>query len=82
MKKLLIIPLVAIMLCGCESRPTSKYSDKVDFQGFYIYVDDDTCVEYFVSNGSHNIGIVNPRYDKDGSMKLNKQCLRDKMEEK
>ena len=74
-KKIIILVIVILLLCGCENRPTSKYSDKVGFQGFYLYVDEDTCVEYYVSNGSYNIGVVNPRYNVDGTLKLNKQCL-------
>ena len=75
MKKVIILIICILLLCGCEKRPTSKYSDKVVFQGFYLYVDEDTCVEYYVSNGYNNIGIVNPRYNVDGTLKLNKQCL-------
>lgn len=73
--KLIIILIIGILLSGCESTPTSKYSDKVEFQGFYLYVDEDTCIEYYVSNGQYNIGGVNPRYNQDGTLKLNKQCL-------
>lgn len=75
---LIIIFIIALFcLCGCESTPTSEYSDKVDFQEFYLYVDDETCVEYYVSNGYSNYGNVNPRYNQDGTLKLNKQCLKD-----
>lgn len=79
-KKIIILAIPILLLCGCENRPTSKYSDNVEFQGFYLYVDDDTCAEYYVSNGSYNIGNVNPRYNQDGTIKLNKQCLEDKGE--
>lgn len=77
MKKIILVMILVLLLCGCENRPTSKYSDKVGFQGFYLYVDSETCVEYYVSNSSHNIGNVNPRYNQDGTLKLNKECLKD-----
>lgn len=76
-KKIIILVIGILLLCGCESTPTSKYSDEVGFQGFYLYVDEDTCVEYYVSNGSYNVGVVNPRYNVDGTLKLNKQCLKE-----
>ena len=78
MKKIILLIIPILLLCGCENRPTSKYSDKVDFQGFYLYVDAETCVEYYVSNGSYNVGNVNPRYNQDGTIKLNEQCLEEK----
>lgn len=82
MKKLLIIPLIAIMLCGCNSQD-NEYSDKVSVKDiFYTYTDEETCVEYFVSYGSYNMGNITPKYNQDGALKLNKKCLRDKMEEK
>lgn len=77
MKKIILLMILVLLLCGCEETPTSKYSDKADFQSFYLYVDAETCVEYYVSNGTYNIGIVNPRYNQDGTLKLNKECLKD-----
>lgn len=77
MKKIILLIISILLLCGCESSPTSKYSDKVEFQGFYLYVDSETCVEYYVNNGSYNVGNVNPRYNQDGTLKLNKECLKD-----
>lgn len=76
-KKIIILVIGILLLCGCENRPTSKYSDEVGFQGFYLYVDEDTCVEYYVSNGYNNIGVVNPRYNQDGTLKINRQCLKE-----
>ena len=80
-KKMIILLIPILLLCGCESRPTSKYSDNVELQDYYVYVDEDTCIEYFVSNGIYNKGNVNPRYNRDGTLKLNKQCLKDKLED-
>ena len=80
-KKIIILAIPLLLLTGCESSPTSKYSDEVELQGFYLYVDEDTCVEYYVSNGTYNRGNVNPRYNQDGTLKLNKQCLKEKIED-
>ena len=77
MKKIILLIISILLLCGCESRPTSKYSDKVENQGFYLYVDAETCVEYYVSNAMYNVGNVMPRYNQDGTLKLNKECLKD-----
>ena len=79
--KIIILIIPILLLCGCESSPTSKYSDKVEAQAFYLYVDDETCVEYYVSNATYNRGNVNPRYNQDGTLKLNKKCLKDKVGE-
>lgn len=78
MKKIIILIIPILLLCGCEKTRTNKYSDKVELQAFYLYVDEETCVEYYVSNGSYNYGNVNLRYNADGTIKLNKQCLADK----
>ena len=77
MKKIILLIISILLLCGCEKTPTSKYSDKIEGQGFYLYVDAETCVEYYVSNGMYNIGSVMPRYNQDGTLKLNKECLKD-----
>lgn len=74
-KKIIILVIGILLLSGCKTTPTNKYSDKAEFQNFYLYVDEDTCVEYYVSNGSYSRGVVNPRYNQDGTIKLNKQCL-------
>ena len=78
MKKMIILIIAILLLCGCENKNDNKYSEKPTVaKFFYIYTDEDTCVEYFVSHGTYNIGNVTPRYNQDGTLKLNKQCLRD-----
>lgn len=32
-------------------------------------------VEYFVSSGTYNVGSFSPRYNTDGSLKINKECI-------
>lgn len=78
MKKMIILIIAILLLCGCENKNGNKYSDKpIVTNIFYVYTDEDTCVEYFVSYGTYNVGNVMPRYNQDGTLKLNKQCLRD-----
>lgn len=72
--------IITFCLCGCKSHQENEYSEGAYYIGkrFTIFTDDETCVEYFVSNGSYNIGNVMPRYNQNGTIKLNKQCLEEK----
>lgn len=84
MKKIIIkfslVSIMILMLCGCSEQKENKYSEETNYMGsrFTIYVDDETCVEYFVSNGSYNSGNVLPRYNENGTLKLNHKCIEDK----
>lgn len=76
MKRIVIIPIMVItilFLTGCNER-TSEYDSSL-LNSYYIYVDKETCVEYFVSDGSYNTGDFTPRYNADGTLKTNKNCL-------
>lgn len=86
MKKflLLIITITIILLIGCGAEPVNKkqetndayyIQDKLDF-GFYV--DKETCVEYILFHGSYKGGIT-PRLNADGTLKLNKICLKDEV---
>ena len=79
MKKIILILTICVCLCGCEKNQENKYSESSGYMGdrFTLYVDEQTCVEYFVSNGSYNNGNVFLRYNQDGTLKLNKECLKD-----
>ena len=73
MKKVILIIGSCLLLCGCGSIiKENPYSH----DGFYV--DNDTCVEYFVSDGAYNKGNITPRYNADGTLKQNEQCLLDK----
>lgn len=79
MKKILF-PLVALILfCGCEVKEDKEKNgiERVNSY-FYIYVDKSTCLEYFVSDGSYNRGNVSPRYNANGKIRTNKECLEEK----
>lgn len=82
MKKVIIFIIVLLLLCGCENNQENEYSESSLYIGnrFTLYVDEETCVEYFVSAGAYNNGNVLPRYNQDGTLRLNKKCLLDKGE--
>ena len=75
--KLLVIPILLVLLCGCEKSVDKKYTNVNLADDFYIYTDVDTCVQYFVSSTSYNSGNVSPRFNPDGTLKLNKECVKD-----
>ena len=66
-KKVLIVLTVLLCLTGCESSSKDSENDYT----IIFYTDSETCVEYIkYVNG----GII-PRFNADGSLKLNKECL-------
>lgn len=69
-KKLLIVLTLLFCLTGCESN--SK--DSEDDYTILFYTDSETCVEYIKYAGGYKGGIT-PRFNADGSLKLNKECL-------
>lgn len=76
MKKLIFLVVIILLTTGCSldsenvsAQPNVKYiQDRPDI---YLYVDKETCVEYlfYTSHG----GLI-PRYNSDGSLKLNDIC--------
>ena len=79
MKKIIISLTLILLLCGCGTYRENEYSESTSYIGtrFTIFVDAETCVEYFVSNGASNIGNVLPRYNQNGTLKTNDKCLND-----
>ena len=79
MKKIIISLILILLLCGCGTYQENEYSESTGYIGtrFTVFVDAETCVEYFVSNGASNIGNVIPRYNQDGTLKTNNKCLND-----
>ena len=75
--KILLLAIPVILLTGCESgNQNNKYTEERNINDhFYIYTDEETCIEYFVSYGSHSTGIVTPRYDVNGNFKKNGACM-------
>ena len=84
MKKFLLLVIIIILLTGCgaesinkkhETNDTYYIQDSLNFE-FYVDVDKETCVEYIIFNGGNHGGIT-PRLNADGTLKLNKICLKD-----
>lgn len=69
MKKFLIL-IIVILLTGCTSNVQS-INDDFDIR---YKVDEETCVEYILINGSYKGSII-PRLNRDGTLKLNEKCL-------
>lgn len=76
--RLLTILIPLILLCGCKVLADKRYSNVNLSSDLYIYTDEDTCVQYFVSNGFYNSGNVSPRFNQDGTLKLNEECVKEK----
>lgn len=76
MKKIILLAITVLMLTGCsmdvESRESIKYIQ--DYSYTNIHVDKETCIEYFMY---YDIGL-SVRYNTDGTIKLNKECLNEK----
>ena len=76
MKKIIILIIGILLLSGCDGE--NKYSDRASNPySFRTYVDEETCIEYFISDDTYNSGNVVPKYNRDGTLKLNKQCLKE-----
>lgn len=91
MKKILISLVALILLCGCEVQESSNEDvekNKYDYNqdnNISFYTDYKTCVEYLVLSkrkGYGGMGGLSVRYNADGTIKVNKQCLKEKTQDK
>lgn len=73
MKKIILLLIPILLLCGCESNTKSSRDDYT----ISIYTDSVTCVEYLKYCSGYKGGL-SVRYNQDGTIKLNKQCLEEK----
>lgn len=82
MKKFLLLVIIIILLTGCGAESINKKHETNDTYyiqdslNFDFYVDKETCVEYIIFNGGYRGGTT-PRLNADGTLKLNKICLKD-----
>lgn len=82
MKKFLLLVIIIILLTGCGAESINKKHETNDTYyiqdslNFDFYVDKETCVEYIIFNGGYRGGITS-RLNADGTLKLNKICLKD-----
>lgn len=73
MKKIILLMIPILLLCGCEE--TKNYNiDNYNNREYDIFIDETTCVEYFI-NTYVKKGGISVRYNADGTLKINKDCL-------
>lgn len=79
-----IIIIVIMIIISCFVSFSESKSDAREYINLnsYIYTDKDSCVEYYVSDGVDNKGNYTPRYNDDGTLKLNAECAKNKEIEK
>lgn len=82
MKKLLILPLLLLLVTGCNvSTNNETEHNEIDDTDIYIYTDEETCVEYIVYLRYIDVpGSITPRLNRDGTIMLNEECLNKKGE--
>lgn len=80
MKKLLILPLLLLLVTGCNvSTNDETERNEVNKNNIYFYTDENSCVEYIIFNAYKAGGII-PRLNRDGTIMLNEECLNKKGE--
>ena len=80
-KKIVILTLLILLLCGCDNYNKDSYNvDSYNSREFNVFIDETTCVEYFVDNYVKKGGIT-VRYNADGTIKVNKDCLQNGSED-
>ena len=78
MKKLLILPLLLLLVTGCNiSTNNETERNELNKNNIYFYIDENTCVEYIVYDAWYSGGIT-PRLNRDGTIMLNEECLNKK----
>lgn len=78
-KMILLVIGITILTSGCEvASEVNEYTINSISNYFYVYTDPETCVEYFVSYGTYNMGNFQPRYNVDGTLKLNEVCVNER----
>lgn len=73
MKKCLILYLIIISCVGCTS-PKNYEIETTNDREFSVFIDETTCVEYLYDVYQKKGGI-SVRYNQDGTIKINKNCL-------
>lgn len=68
--KIIVLVIMVLMMCGCESNSVKSSDD----YAIAIYTDSKTCVEYLKYHDGYKGGL-SARYNTDGTIKLNKDCM-------
>ena len=76
-----LVLAIVLLLTGCgvdtvNNNVENKANYMQEYYSFNFYVDEETCVEYIVFYDVHKGGIT-PRLNDDGTLKLNKNCLKE-----
>ena len=78
-----LVLAIVLLLTGCgadtvnnNNNVENKANYMQEYHSFNFYVDEETCVEYIVFHDTYKGGIT-PRLNDDGTLKLNKNCLKD-----
>ncbi len=77
-KKLLLMLLIVLFLCGCDINVEKGSSVEYSTGGeLYYDYDKTTCVEYIEFVAGYKGGL-SVRYNADGTIRLNQDCLEGK----
>ena len=80
-----LVLAIVLLLTGCgadtvnnnvENKDNYEANYMQDYSSCNFYIDEETCVEYIVFHDTYKGGIT-PRLNDDGTLKLNKNCLKD-----
>lgn len=78
-KKIVILLLLTLLVSGC-STSEEEIKNETLYIGTEVRVDKETCVEYIRVKEQWNYGfVIVPRYNQDGTLRLNKKCLLEKV---
>lgn len=73
--KVIVLIIMILMLCGCETNSIRVNTNGIN--ELIVDYDRDTCVEYVEYNGIEKGGL-SVRYNADGTIKLNEECINGK----
>lgn len=87
MNKIILVLLAVLLVCasaGCISEKeteevvSDKYIQNYEYSDYvYVYVDKYTGVEYLIFSAGSNKGGITPRYNADGTLKINEEFKND-----
>ena len=75
-KRFGILIILTVLLCGCDNK-----EEKIE-KNIGTYIDKETCIEYFSNYTYYEHYVLTPKYDKSGNVKINKDCIVNKGDNK
>lgn len=76
--RIILSVILILLLTGCTEIRNYEI-DNVNSSEYDIFIDDTTCVEYLTERFAKKGGI-SVRYNRDGTIKINESCLKNKLE--